>query len=51
MNTQVGRCLVLMGKHRSAVEVYEEALGAGGSDWEAWHNKGACYAQLGEADK
>jgi Bardet-Biedl syndrome 4 protein len=40
-----------MGKHRSAVEVYEEALGSGGSDWEAWHNKGACYAQLGEADK
>ena len=50
---QVGRSLYLLGKHKAAVEVYEEAekMAAekrdddGKEDWEIHHQKGLCYAR------
>ena len=51
---QVGRSLYLLGKHKAAVEVYEEAEkmaaekrrdGVGKEDWEIHHQKGLCYAR------
>jgi Bardet-Biedl syndrome 4 protein len=49
---QVGRSLYLLGKHKAAVEVYDEAAkmllesnpGAA-DDWEIHHQKGLCYAK------
>lgn len=44
---QVARCLFLLGKHKAAIDVYEEAARiAGGSDWEATHNMGLCYMYM-----
>ncbi|KAJ4456870.1 putative Bardet-Biedl syndrome 4 protein [Paratrimastix pyriformis] len=43
---QVGRSLFLLGKHKAAVDVYEEALTLGIQDWELWHNKGMCFMYL-----
>jgi len=45
---QVGCSLYLLGKHKSAIEVYEEAqrIGGGAEDWELWHNTGLCYMYL-----
>ncbi|KAG4091986.1 sporangia induced Bardet-Biedl syndrome 4 protein [Neocallimastix lanati (nom. inval.)] len=43
---QIGRSLFLLGKHRSAIEVYDEALTLAGKDWEIYHNKGICYMFL-----
>lgn len=37
---QVGRSLYLLGKHKAALEVYEEAQRLQEDDWEIWHNKG-----------
>ena len=37
---------MLLGKHRPAIEVYDEAIKLGAQDWELWHNKGSCYVQL-----
>ena len=52
---QVARSLYLLGKHKAAIEVYEEAeraVDTGASkDWEVWHNKGLCYMYLREYDK
>jgi Bardet-Biedl syndrome 4 protein len=51
---QVGRSLYLLGKHKAAVEVYEEAEkmaaeargdDGGHEDWEIYHQKGLCYAR------
>ncbi|GBF89419.1 hypothetical protein Rsub_01991 [Raphidocelis subcapitata] len=43
----VGRSLALLGKHSQAIEVYDEAQKlAGHQDWELWHAKGLCHAQL-----
>jgi len=42
----VARSLYLLGKHRAAVEVYDEAMRVGFEDWEIWHNKGLCYLYL-----
>uniref|UniRef100_A0A7S3GDF2 Uncharacterized protein n=1 Tax=Palpitomonas bilix TaxID=652834 RepID=A0A7S3GDF2_9EUKA len=39
---QVGRSLYLLGKHKAAIDVYEEAQKIGIDDWEIWHNKGLC---------
>jgi Bardet-Biedl syndrome 4 protein len=36
----VGRSLYLLGKHRAAIEVYEEAQKIAKHDWELAHNKG-----------
>eukprot|EP00741_Cyanophora_paradoxa_P015999 tig00000042_g15445.t1 len=43
---QVGRSLYLLGKHKAAIDVYDEALRIGIDDWEIWHNKGLCYMYL-----
>ena len=43
---QVGRSLYLLGKHKAALDVYEEALRIGVDDWEIWHNKGLCNMYL-----
>lgn len=43
---QVGRSLFLLGKHKSAVEVYQEAEKLAPDDWEIAHSKGICYMYL-----
>mmetsp|Transcript_7584 Transcript_7584/g.14903 ORF Transcript_7584/g.14903 Transcript_7584/m.14903 type:complete len:419 (+) Transcript_7584:263-1519(+) len=44
---QVGKSLFLLGKHKGALEVYEEAVRLGhNEDWEIWHNRGLCLAYL-----
>ena len=43
---QVARSLYLLGKHRAALDVYEETQKLGFDDWEIWHNKGLCYMYL-----
>eukprot|EP00405_Crypthecodinium_cohnii_P034770 CAMPEP_0206533174 /NCGR_PEP_ID=MMETSP0325_2-20121206/4805_1 /ASSEMBLY_ACC=CAM_ASM_000347 /TAXON_ID=2866 /ORGANISM="Crypthecodinium cohnii, Strain Seligo" /LENGTH=430 /DNA_ID=CAMNT_0054029761 /DNA_START=28 /DNA_END=1317 /DNA_ORIENTATION=- len=43
---QVGRSLYLLGKHRAAIEVYDEAQKVSPDDWEIWHNKGLCHMYL-----
>lgn len=43
---QVGRSLYLSGKHKQAIDVYEEAQRIGIDDWEVWHNKGLCHLYL-----
>eukprot|EP00899_Mesostigma_viride_P005871 jgi/Mesvir1/15285/Mv06500-RA.1 len=48
---QVGRSLYLLGKHKAAIDVYEEAEKIGIQDWELWHNKGLCYIFLKKYDK
>jgi Bardet-Biedl syndrome 4 protein len=41
---QVARSLQLLGKHRHALDVLEQAVVCGGSeDWEVHHSKGLCY--------
>ena len=41
---QVGRSLYLLGKHKAAVDVYDEAQRVStAEDWEIWHNKGLCH--------
>lgn len=48
---QVGRSLYLLGKHKAAIDVYEEAQRIGIEDWEIWHNKGLCLMYLKHYDK
>lgn len=43
---QVGRALYLLGKHKAAIEVYEEARGYCDEDWELCHHIGLCYMYL-----
>jgi len=43
---QVGRSLYLLGKHHTALEVYEEAERLKSEDREIWHNKGMCHLYL-----
>ena len=45
---QVGRSLFLLGKHKAAIEVYEEAkkYDADDTDWEIHHQTGLCYMHL-----
>ena len=44
---QVARSLFLLGKHKAAIDVYNEAANVGrGSDWESAHNKGMCYMYM-----
>ena len=44
-------CSFLLGKHRDALEVYEEAQAVGSDDWEVFHNMGVCRMYLKEYDK
>lgn len=36
----------MLGKHKAAIDVYEEAATIDSEDWEIWHNKGLCYMYL-----
>ncbi|CAJ1419856.1 unnamed protein product [Effrenium voratum] len=47
---QMGRSLYLLGKHRGAIEVYDEAQKISPDDWEIWHNKGLCHMYLRHYD-
>ncbi|XP_010882590.1 Bardet-Biedl syndrome 4 protein isoform X2 [Esox lucius] len=40
---QVARSLFLLGKHKAAIEVYNEASQLNQKDWEISHNLGVCY--------
>lgn len=44
---QVGRSLYLLGNHKAAIDVYDEALILSPDDWEIFHNKGLCYMYSG----
>mmetsp|Transcript_33762 Transcript_33762/g.60952 ORF Transcript_33762/g.60952 Transcript_33762/m.60952 type:complete len:408 (-) Transcript_33762:680-1903(-) len=48
---QVGRSLYLLGKHKAAIQIYDEASKIGSPDWEILHNKGLCYMYLKQFDK
>eukprot|EP00903_Cladosiphon_okamuranus_P014836 g13737.t1 len=48
---QVGRCLFLLGKHKAALGVYDEAQKIDSEDWEVWHNRGLCYMHLKQFDR
>uniref|UniRef100_A0A8C7TBB6 BBSome complex member BBS4 n=1 Tax=Oncorhynchus mykiss TaxID=8022 RepID=A0A8C7TBB6_ONCMY len=41
---QVARSLFLLGKHKAAIEVYQEAGKLNEKDWEINHNLGVCYS-------
>lgn len=43
---QVGRSLFLLGKHKAAIDIYEEARNYCDEDWELTHNTGMCYSYL-----
>ncbi|KAG5187948.1 Bardet-Biedl syndrome 4 [Tribonema minus] len=47
---QVGRCFYLLGKHKAALGVYDQAEKLCSEDWEVWHNKGLCYTYLRHND-
>ena len=49
--TQVARSLYLLGKHKAAIEVYDEAAKIGVPDWEIMHNKGLCLMYLKQYDR
>lgn len=48
---QVGRSLFLLGKHKTALDVYDEAEKLSPEDREILHNKGMCYLYLKQYDK
>ncbi|XP_069480718.1 BBSome complex member BBS4 isoform X2 [Ambystoma mexicanum] len=48
---QVARSLFLLGKHKAAIEVYNEAARLNQKDWEICHNLGVCYVFLKELSK
>lgn len=48
---QVGRSLFLLGKHRAAVDVYDEALKLESEEWELWFHKGMCASQTKDCDR
>uniref|UniRef100_A0A668ALI7 BBSome complex member BBS4 n=1 Tax=Myripristis murdjan TaxID=586833 RepID=A0A668ALI7_9TELE len=43
---QVARSLFLLGKHKAAIEFYQEAARLSEKDWEISHNLGVCYSFL-----
>ena len=47
---QVGRCLHLIGRSKSAIDVYDQALKLCNDDWEIWHCKGMCHTHRNELD-
>ena len=48
---QVGRSLYLLGKHRAAIGIYEEAKAYAEEDWEISHNMGLCFLYLKNYEK
>ena len=43
---QFGRSLYLLGRHKAAIEVFEECLGIDEREWEVWMYKGLSYKYL-----
>lgn len=43
---QFGRSLYLLGRHKAAIEVFDECLNLDASDWEIWYYKGLSYKYL-----
>ena len=43
---QVARSLFLLGRHKAALDVYQEALKLAPKDWEILHNQGVCHMYL-----
>uniref|UniRef100_A0ABM0MBG2 Bardet-Biedl syndrome 4 protein-like n=1 Tax=Saccoglossus kowalevskii TaxID=10224 RepID=A0ABM0MBG2_SACKO len=48
---QVARSLFLLGRHKAAIDVYNEAAKLSQRDWEVSHNMGICYMYLKMYDK
>ncbi|XP_014673640.1 PREDICTED: Bardet-Biedl syndrome 4 protein-like [Priapulus caudatus] len=48
---QIGRSLFLLARHKSASEIYSEALKLDDSDWKTHHNQGICWMYLKELGK
>ncbi|KAM5291726.1 BBSome complex member BBS4 [Ctenodactylus gundi] len=48
---QVARSLFLLGKHKAATEVYNEAAKLNQKDWEICHNLGVCHIYLKQFSK
>jgi Bardet-Biedl syndrome 4 protein len=48
---QVARSLYLLGKHKAAIDVFEEAKKLSSEDWEIWHNEGLCCVYLKQYDR
>jgi Bardet-Biedl syndrome 4 protein len=48
---QVGRALYLLGRHKTAADIYEEAKKLDANDWEACYGAGLCYAFAKDAEK
>ncbi|XP_058521413.1 Bardet-Biedl syndrome 4 protein isoform X2 [Ochotona princeps] len=48
---QVARSLFLVGRHKAAAEVYNEAAKLNQKDWEICHNLGVCYMYLKQFSK
>lgn len=45
---QVGHSLYLLGQHKVALEVFNEALSVHPTDWELFHEKGLCHLYLSQ---
>jgi Bardet-Biedl syndrome 4 protein len=43
---EIARSLYLLGKHKIALDVYDEALKKHPHDWELYHDKGLCHVYL-----
>jgi Bardet-Biedl syndrome 4 protein len=48
---QVGRSLYLLGKHKNALETFQEAENVSPEDRDIWHNKGMCYLYMKQYEK
>eukprot|EP01137_Pigoraptor_chileana_P019356 Opistho-2@80277 len=48
---QVARSLYMLGRHKAALEVYDEAADMSKTDWEIAHNRGMCCLQMNRIDK
>lgn len=48
---QVGRSLYLVGRHKTAADIYEEAKKISPNDWEAHYGAGLCHAFAKDAER
>ena len=47
---QVGRSLYLLGRHRTALSIFDEAENMASEDRDIWHSKGMCHYYLKQYD-
>lgn len=47
---QVARSLVLMSRHVAAIDVYDQIVAGGSTDWHVLHNRSICLAHVGRID-